>query len=125
MLVGGPGLDILYGGPGADQFVIDLIEQEVDEIMDFAPEEGDTLWIQPRRPVRGKKKISSSIGLGQVEVDYKRLTVDNVRLGYNGDVEFRFEGRGWEKIAGIKRSDLKLTVTQEGERLRLRFRRKF
>jgi hypothetical protein len=41
---GGPGADLLIGGGGADDFVVDArFVRQVDEFADFRPEEGDRL----------------------------------------------------------------------------------
>ncbi|MDH3760899.1 MAG: hypothetical protein OEU50_07920 [Gammaproteobacteria bacterium] len=54
-----------------------------------------------------------------------RIAADNVRLGFDGDVEVRFEGASWVKLTNIKRSDLKVKLTHQGSRLRLNFSQKF
>ena len=46
VLIGGKGSDIMFGGPGADIFVIDFLTDVPDEVMDFRPEEGDSLLLR-------------------------------------------------------------------------------
>ena len=55
VLYGGIGVDRLYGGLGADRFVFDLNVSEIDEIMDFNPEQGDTVWLQLGQPVKNNE----------------------------------------------------------------------
>lgn len=126
VLIGGAGLDRLYGGPGSDRFVFNLNRLgETDEIMDFKPEEGDTVWLQLEKSAKPKKKPSTTLEIENLSVKYNRLSVDNVRLDFNGDVEFRFEGDSWVKVAKVKRSDLRVKVRKHGSNLRLVFSQKF
>ncbi len=126
VLIGGSGRDRLHGGFGADRFVIDFTAAEPDEIVDFKPEEGDTLWLQQQggSAGAGQRQETKSGKDKRVRFDLKKITVDNVRLKYNGDIEVRVEGRNWEKIVGIKRSDLRMKVEPGDDRLRFVFSKK-
>ncbi len=93
--------------------------------MDFKPEESDSVWLQLDKSVKPKKKLSTSLEFEDVTVKYNRITVDNVRLDFDGDVEIKFEGDRWVELVKIKRSDLKVKIKQHGPRLRLIFSEKF
>lgn len=129
-LAGGPGFDRLTGGPGADRFIFRIDElQEVDEILDFQPEQGDEIWLElaesSRSGIGNTSGSKSRIALDNAEFDTNRVTIDNARISYSGDVEFRFKGKQWIKLVGIKRSDLKVKMTRRGQKLGFTFSKKF
>ncbi len=126
ILIGGAGIDRLYGGLGSDLFIIDISTlAEPDEIMDFRPEDGDGLLLDMSMPGKLKKKDSSKLELDGFGVDFKKAGIDKARISSRGDVEVRFRGRGWLKVVGVRRSDLKVKLTQKGSRLGLIFSGKF
>jgi hypothetical protein len=130
VLIGGSGIDRLYGGLGADRFVIDIdASLEADVIMDFKPEEGDTIWLELEKSARfrmkDKKKMPTKIKAGNVQLDYKKVTIENVRIDYDGDVEVQFKGKSWVKVVGIKRSDLKVKAKQDGQNISFTFTKRF
>ena len=122
-LYGGPGLDRYLGGPGADRFVIDIESEEVDEILDFDPDEGDVILLQ-----QGKLSgTSGSIKLRPKRIDFNMVDApaDRIRINRNGDVEVRFKDRSWTSLVRTGRSRLDLKINRDGDRLRLRFSQRF
>ncbi len=129
-LLGGPGRDRLHGGKGADRFVFDLAQlEQTDEILDFDPAEGDTIWLQlsasGRSRQKDKRKPSTSLQMGSMQADLRRVEIDRVRLDYDGDVEIRFKGGDWTPLVAIKRSDLKIKTHRAGDRIKLTFTQRF
>ncbi len=107
ILIGGLGIDRLYGGLGADQFVLDLDSAEIDQIVDFSPEQGDTLVIQWDK--------ASSLP----------LTSTDVRLDRKGNVRVKMGNTNWVNILQLKRADMKLRFNLEGTKAYLSFSNKF
>ncbi|MDJ0881621.1 MAG: hypothetical protein QNJ56_08225 [Gammaproteobacteria bacterium] len=107
ILIGGKGVDRLYGGFGADQFILDLDATEMDEIIDFSPDEGDTLVLQ------WSKKTT------------KNLTENNVKLDYKGNIKVDVGSGHWKKIVDIKRSNLTFRIEQKGAKAYLKFSNSF
>ena len=82
--MGGPGIDRLLGGPGADQFVIDIPTLEPDEVLDFRPEEGDTIVLKIKKQKKNKNNIV---------VLPDRISVNNVQVNNHGDIRVKFDGK--------------------------------
>ena len=95
--------------------------------MDFNPEEGDTVVLQLVSSYKPKKKITSKLDDGVVMLDVRKLTLthENVKVSSEGDVEVRFEGENWERLVRLNHSQLRVKVTQDGDKVSLRFRKKF
>jgi hypothetical protein len=110
VLVGGTGFDIVFGGAGSDKFVIDIERDMPDEIRDFRPEEGDSLWLRFRHTPRDRFP--------------KKLELSNIEIDYDGDVAIRLINEEQFKIVKIRRSDLTLTVDDLGDDIRLTFTKK-
>ena len=110
VLIGGRGTDIMYGGSGSDRFIIDFRSDLPDEIMDFRPEEGDTVWLrfketpQPNFP--------------------RKIEIQNIQIDFDGDVEIQLINEEQFKIVKLKRSDLTLKVDDLGDDVRLTFTKK-
>jgi hypothetical protein len=113
VLNGGAGIDALFGGSGADKFYIDAIHDLPDFVMDFKPEEGDSVWLKFGDLPRTKRSFP------------KELNYHNVQLKANGDVRVRLVSEGWLELVKLKRSDLTMTVDDFGKEVRLTFVKKF
>ena len=109
VLIGGIGFDRLFGGPGADEFVIEILTEEPDEILDFRPEEGDTIVLKVDR---NKKSVV---------VLPDRIKVNNFQMKSNGDLRVRFSGKKWNNLVNINRSNLEIDVKDEGHQVVLKF----
>jgi hypothetical protein len=112
VLIGGIGLDRLFGGLGADEFVIDILTDEADEILDFNPEEGDTIVLKVDR---SKNSVVVLPG---------RIKVNNFQMKSNGDLRAKFGGKTWNKLVNINRSDLVVNVKDDGHKVVLKFRKR-
>lgn len=111
VLIGGSGADILFGGAGSDQFIIDFVWGRPDEVIDFSPEEGDTLLLRfAYNP--------------QDEFPRKRPTIRNIKIDYDGDVTMSLINEDQFDIVKLRRSDLTLKVDDLGEDIRLIFTKK-
>ena len=108
-------MDRLYGGLGADRFVFDLNVSEIDEIMDFNPEQGDTVLLQ----------FGQSNKNDELQFDFKNFNSDDVRVNPDGDLEIESEHEIWIKVVRLKQTDLEVAATQLDDKLVLRFSRKF
>lgn len=107
ILIGGRGSDIMFGGSGADNFVIDYISLEPDEIMDFRPEEGDTLSLRLLDTAR-QQIVTNSIGLNS-----------------KGVITFQLLGGKQVEAVNLNRRDLSLKVDAVGKKIYLGFSLKF
>ena len=101
ILIGGKGSDILFGGPGRDSFVIEFLSGAPDEIMDFRPEEGDTLSL-------------SDADAEQLEGSIKRF-----RINRKGVVTYQFIGGKEIEAVKLNRHDLSLEDDPVGKGIRL------
>jgi Ca2+-binding RTX toxin-like protein len=106
VLSGGPGIDRLYGGLGADRFVFDIDSMETDEVMDFNPNQNDTLWLQSNYPVN-------------------KLTPDDVRIDNEGDIEVQLVHENWSRIVRLHQNNLEFDVEEMTDGLQLHFTRRF
>ena len=97
VLYGGIGVDRLYGGLGADRFVFDLNLLEIDEIMDFNPEQGDTVLLQ----------FGQSNKNDELQFDFKNFNNDDVRVNPDGDLEIESEHEIWIIAVNARRDYFK------------------
>ncbi len=107
ILIGGLGIDRLHGGPGADQFVLDLDSLGIDQIVDFSPEQGDTLVIQWDKASSGP------------------LTSTDVKLDRKGNIRVNVGNANWVNILQLKRADVDMRFNLEGTKAYLKFSNKF
>jgi hypothetical protein len=108
-LIGGSGFDILFGGSGSDRFIIDIAADAPDEIMDFRPEDGDTILLRFRRAPESR--------LGEYEIK-------NVLLDARGEVTVQLINEDQFRVVKLRRSDLTLRVDDYGQDVRLIFTKK-
>ena len=107
ILIGGRGSDIMFGGSGSDNFVIDFLTDVPDEVMDFRPEEGDTLSL--RLP----------------DSEQHKIVKNSIRLNRSGVVTFQLLGGKQIEAVKLNRLDLSLRVDGVGKDIRLAFSVKF
>ena len=107
ILIGGRGSDIMFGGSGSDNFVIDFLTDAPDDVMDFRPEEGDTLSL--RLPDTAQLKI----------------VTNSIQLDPKGVVTFQLLGGKQIEAAKLNRRDLSLRVDGVGKDIRLNFSVRF
>lgn len=102
VLVGTEQVDRFRGGAGADLFVINHLSEYPDLILDFSPEEGDSI---------------------QVEVSDPRLfDIDRGRFSINRKGVVRVNlGDGLVDLVDTRRSDLSLEVDPRKNRYQLKF----
>lgn len=79
----------------------------MDEIFDFAPEEGDTIVLK-----RNEKTP-------------RKLTFDKIEINHKGDVRVNLGASNWKNIVNLKRGSFTFKVEQKGSRAYLRFGGKF
>ena len=113
VLLGGLGIDRLYGGPGADRFVFGMDSLEVDEVMDFNPEQNDTVLL--------KRKYSDL----DINSASNEITADDVRVNDAGDVEVRLNHNDWARVVKLHGQNLALNSQELAEGLLLTFSRRF
>jgi len=113
VLFGGRGIDRLYGGPGADRFVYFVDTLEIDEVMDFNPEQNDTVFL---------KRKYSDIDINSAS---NEITADDVRIDDAGDVEIRLNHSDWTRVIRLHEQNLELNSQELTEGLLLTFRRRF
>jgi hypothetical protein len=109
VLIGGSGFDTLFGGAGSDRFIIDIAADAPDEIMDFRPEDGDTVLLRFRRAPESR--------LGEYEIK-------NVVLDARGEVTVELINEDQFQVVKLRRSDLTLKVDDYGQDVRLIFTKK-
>jgi surface adhesion protein len=106
-LMGGRGSDIMFGGSGSDNFVIDFLTDVPDEVMDFRPEEGDTLSL----------RLSDTVK--------RKIVANSIRLDAKGVVTFQLLGGKQIEAVKLNRLDLSLRVGGVGKDIRLFWTVKF
>jgi hypothetical protein len=107
VLIGGRGSDILIGGLGADQFVFDIDFDGVDQVLDFSPEQGDTLILE------------------QTRSQLSKLTTNDIKLNSKGELQVRLHDKRWRSIVQLHQPRLTFKIQQSGGRAILRFRTRF
>jgi len=109
ILIGGTGFNTLFGGAGSDRFIIDIERDIPDEILDFRPEEGDTLYL------RFKPAPEEKLGEYQIK---------NVHLDVGGEITVKLINEEQFQVVKLRRSDLTLEVDDYGQDIQLRFTKK-
>ena len=113
VLYGGLGIDRFYGGPGADRFVIFMDDLETDEVMDFSPEQKDSVFLH-------RKYIDDD---PSIEPD--DINADGVRIDEAGDVEVRLNHRDWTRVIRLHEKNLELNSQELTGGILLTFTRRF
>ena len=113
VLYGGPGSDRLYGGPGADRFVFAIDETGADEVMDFNPEQNDTVFLQ--------RKYTEM----DINTTTERITGESVRVDDKGNVEVQSKNGNWTRIAKLKQTNLQVNSVDVTGGLQLSFTRRY
>jgi Ca2+-binding RTX toxin-like protein len=113
ILYGGPGSDRLYGGPGADQFVFAIDEVGADEVMDFNPEQNDTVLLQSKYTEMDTNTTTDEI------------TGERVRIDDEGSVEVQSKNGNWTRIAKLKQTNLQINSVEVSGGLQLFFTRRY
>jgi len=113
VLYGGPGVDRLYGGPGADRFVFVVDEAGTDEVMDFSPEQNDTVMLQSRYTEM------------DINTTTDEFTGEKVRIDDEGSVEVQSQDGNWVTAARLNQTNLKINGREVAGGLQLFFTRQF
>ena len=113
VLHGGLGVDRLYGGPGADQFVFVVDTGETDEVMDFNPEQNDTIFLRRKYFEMDTNTTTHA------------LTGENVRIDDDGNVEVQLRHEDWARIVKLNEHNLELNSRELTGGLQLFFIRRF
>jgi hypothetical protein len=113
VLDGGVGIDRLYGGLGADRFVFDMDAIEADEVIDFNPDQNDTIFL--------RRKYS------EMDTNTKpyEITGESVRIDAEGDVEIQLKNSNWARIVRLNQHNLELNSREITGGLQLFFTRRF
>lgn len=111
ILYGGAGIDRLYGGPGADRFVFTLDATDIDEILDFNPDQNDIVLLQ-------NKYTDDATGAAPVG-----LTADHVRVDEEGNVKVLSQNGNWTTLVKLHEYNLKLETREVTGALQLHFTR--
>ena len=106
-LTGGKGIDALFGGAGADRFVVDYLSEVPDIIMDFKPEEGDSIFLK---------------FLDEHPTEFKS---DDFHLSDKGVLFMQLAGGERVDVVRLRRTDLSFKVDTVGKRLEFRFKVNF
>ena len=107
ILIGGDGIDLLYGGLGADQFILKLDPAEMDQIVDFSPEQGDTVVIDWH------------------QISTRHLTSTDIKLDHKGRVKVKLGNGKWVNVVALKRVDVNMRFNLEGTKAYLKFSNRF
>jgi len=113
VLYGGLGSDQLYGGPGADRFVFAIDETGADEVMDFNPEQNDTVFLQ--------RKYTEM----DINATTEKITGESVRIDDKGSVEVQSKNGNWTRIARLKQTNLQINTVEVTGGLQLFFTRRY
>jgi hypothetical protein len=113
VLYGGVGIDRLYGGLGADRFVFDIDAIEADEVIDFDPDQNDTIFLR-------RKYTEMDTNTTPYEI-----TGENVRIDAEGDVEIQLKNSNWARIVRLNQHNLQLNSREITGGLQLFFTRRF
>ena len=113
VLYGGLGIDRLYGGPGADRFVFAIDETGADEVMDFNPEQNDTVFLQ--------RKYTEM----DINTTAEKITGESVRIDDKGNVEVQSKNGNWTRIARLKQTNLQINSVDLTGGLELSFTRQY
>ena len=113
VLYGGPGIDRFYGGPGADRFVIFMDDLETDEVMDFSPEQKDSVFLHHKYIDDG-----SSTEAGDINAE-------GIRIDEDGDVEVRLNHSDWTRVISLHEKNLDLNSQELTGGILLTFTRRF
>ena len=113
VLYGGLGNDRLYGGPGADRFVFAIDEMGADEVMDFNPEQNDTVFLQ--------RKYTEM----DINTTTEKITGESVRIDDKGSIEVQSKNGNWTRIARLKQTNLQINSVDVTGGLQLFFTRRY
>ena len=113
VLYGGPGIDRLYGGPGADRFVLAIDETGADEVMDFNPEQNDTVFLQ--------RKYTEM----NINTTPEKITGESVRVDDQGNVEVQSKNGNWTRTVRLNQTNLKINSREVTGGLELFFTRRY
>ena len=106
LLIGTPATDYFFGGDGADVFVINHLSAVPDAIVDFDPEEGDSLELTFDSP--------GNLPFKQDYFSINRKGVVRIKVGAKE-----------HDVARLDRTDLQLKLDSRKGRYFLRFSKKF
>ncbi len=106
LLIGTPGTDRFFGGDGADVFVINYLSTVADAIVDFDPEEGDSLELTFDSP--------GNLPFKQENFSINRKGVVRIRIGARE-----------RDVARLNQTDLQLKLDSRKGRYFLRFSKNF
>jgi Ca2+-binding RTX toxin-like protein len=113
VLFGGLGSDRLYGGPGADRFVFAIDEAGADEVMDFNPEQNDTVFLQ--------RKYTEM----DINTTAEKIIGESVRVDDKGNVEVQSKNGNWTRMARLKQTNLHINSVEVTGGLQLFFTRRY
>jgi triacylglycerol lipase len=110
VIYGGEGLDLLYGGEGADTFVVNISDSTLDTVMDFNPEEGDSVLFNIDAS-RSKLNIPKQLGSKNIKIDSK------------GNVKILLINNKSRNVINLKKSKFYFKVEDQGKYVRLVFKK--
>ena len=121
LLIGGNGDDVIRGGSGADFMVFRLSDEGIDEVLDFSPEEGDTVIID----FSSQPSLLTTTGkTNQLRIP-RKISYANIEVNRRGDIKVKLANNSWKSVVRLKRSDLDFSLSQKGNKAYLRFSQKF
>ena len=83
--------------------------------MDFDPQQGDTVRLQLGQSAKNDKLRS----------ELNNLNSEDVRIDSDGDLEIKLENDNWVRVVNLKKTNLKVGVTQHSDHLLLHFSKDF